>query len=611
MRLTIGTACSGIGGGEVAWMLTGIPNDIAWAVERADHQAAILERRGVPRVLRDVYDAGSHNLERVDVFMAGFPCQPFSVAGRRGGERDPRNLWPEIARMTEELKPRACVFENVPALRNPHPAGVVDESEDDVEMVEAGDALPGYLGTVLGDLVDLGYHVAWDGRSAANAGAWHRRDRVWIVAWHDVPDFDPFRPQDTILDAREIGTWDGNAWSKGDLFGRVPVVKWPRAGIVRGAVAFEVGTASDPSDRTPMWQTMTTVDEKGRGYTYPSGDHSRPFYSLTGQARQMFEVGTANEAGERSESSSTTPTVGGANHRTQYAQGGSPLPYQIDQALWQTPTVGNVMGGNKRRGGERGDEFLLPGQVEQAMWPTVRTSDTNGAGTHGNGGLDFRTVTREAMWPTARAEDSEQTGAHRGTPDAVGDLWPTAQASDAKDQASEEYHRRRADRGQLTTDAFNALWPTAAADDNRDRGGDVPSIHRRAELKKQLNLGMEAGLALRSKSGLLNPRWVEALMGYPPGWTDLDAGEMTDPRMVGFAWGAERYVVGDLEGTNPEYARHWLWHSILGDLAFPLAPREKQTKDRLISLGNAWVPQTAAPILARVAAAIGALAEVA
>lgn len=435
----------------------------AWAIERAPHQAEVLRRRFGMRVEGDVYDCGRHNLDRVDVFVAGFPCQPFSVAGRRGGERDPRNLWPEIARIVEEIQPPVCVFENVPALRNPHPAGVVDESEDG-EAVASGDALPGYLGTVLGDLVDLGYHVAWDGRSAANAGAWHRRDRVWIVAWKvgQVADFDPFRPEDVVMDAREIGRWDGTGWGLGDLFGSIPVVKWPRAGIVRGAVAFEVGTAATADERT-AW---------------------------------------------------TTPTVGGANHRTQYAQGGSPLPYQVDQAcgpLWQTPTVGNVTGGNKRRGGERG-------------------------------GADLRTAAHESMWNTARTTDAKGSG-------------PLGSSS----------QRSRLAHQQLDAQVIESM----------------------------------------QKSGLLNPGWVEALMGYPPGWSDLDVHELTAcARDAWAAWGPDRFTVGDLEGTNPEYASHWLWHPALGALEPPLAKRQPQTKTRLISLGNAWVPQAAVPIMARVGQAL-------
>jgi len=48
-----------------------------------------------------------------------------------------------------------------------------------------------------------------------------------------------------------------------------------------------------------------------------------------------------------------------------------------------------------------------------------------------------------------------------------------------------------------------------------------------------------------------------------------------------------------------------LWHDVLGDLEIPLAPRQPQTKDRLISLGNAWVPQVAAPIFRRIAEVLG------
>ena len=62
------------------------------------------------------------------------------------------------------------------------------------------------------------------------------------------------------------------------------------------------------------------------------------------------------------------------------------------------------------------------------------------------------------------------------------------------------------------------LWPTPSAGDNRDRGNlSTPAIQRRAEKGKQLNLSM----VVSGQSGSLNPAWVEWLMGYPEGWTDL------------------------------------------------------------------------------------------
>ncbi len=90
-------------------------------------------------------------------------------------------------------------------------------------------------------------------------------------------------------------------------------------------------------------------------------------------------------------------------------------------------------------------------------------------------------------------------------------------------------------------------------------------------------------------------------MGYPPGWTDVDAAGLTSSPLDSWqAWGPDAYRVGDLPGTNPKYRDYWLWHPALGDLAYPLAPRVPQTKHRLIELGNAWCPQTAADIMRRI-----------
>jgi hypothetical protein len=63
-----------------------------------------------------------------------------------------------------------------------------------------------------------------------------------------------------------------------------------------------------------------------------------------------------------------------------------------------------------------------------------------------------------------------------------------------------------------------AMWPTPSAGDDRDRGNlSTPAIKRRAEKGKQMNLSM----VVSEESGALNPVWVEVLMGFPPGYTDL------------------------------------------------------------------------------------------
>lgn len=94
----------------------------------------------------------------IDLLCGGYPCQPFSIAGNRRGQADPRHLWPEMHRLIRELRPRWVVCENV--------AG----------HVELG------LDTVLADLDFAGYAATPFIIPACAVGAPHRRDRVWIVA---------------------------------------------------------------------------------------------------------------------------------------------------------------------------------------------------------------------------------------------------------------------------------------------------------------------------------------------------------------------------------------------------------------------------------------------
>lgn len=99
--------------------------------------------------------------DKVDVVAGGFPCQPFSVAGKQAGENDERNRWPDTIRIVREVQPRYAFLENVPGLLN---------------------GSHGYFGTILGDLATSGYDAVWSCLPAAAVGAPHRRDRLWILA---------------------------------------------------------------------------------------------------------------------------------------------------------------------------------------------------------------------------------------------------------------------------------------------------------------------------------------------------------------------------------------------------------------------------------------------
>ena len=98
----------------------------------------------------------------VDVVSGGFPCQDISVAGKGAGLSGARSgLWGEMRRIIGEVRPRHVFVENSPALTSRG------------------------LGTVLGDLAALGYDARWGVLGAIDAGAPHRRDRIWIVADSD------------------------------------------------------------------------------------------------------------------------------------------------------------------------------------------------------------------------------------------------------------------------------------------------------------------------------------------------------------------------------------------------------------------------------------------
>ena len=106
---------------------------------------------------------------RIDVLTGGFPCQPYSQAGKRLGKEDARHLWPEMLRAIREIAPTYVVGENVYGLINWNGGLVFDEVQTDLEA-EGYEVLPVIL-------------------PAAGVNAPHRRDRVWFVAYRNNDGF--------------------------------------------------------------------------------------------------------------------------------------------------------------------------------------------------------------------------------------------------------------------------------------------------------------------------------------------------------------------------------------------------------------------------------------
>lgn len=124
---------------------------------------------------------------KIDVLSGGFPCQPFSVAGRRKGAEDDRYLWPQMLRAIREIKPTWVVGENVGGIISMVQPG--SEVEVGIETSLFGEDYEIYerkqqfvVETVCSDLESEGYSVQPILIPACAVGAPHRRDRVWFIA---------------------------------------------------------------------------------------------------------------------------------------------------------------------------------------------------------------------------------------------------------------------------------------------------------------------------------------------------------------------------------------------------------------------------------------------
>lgn len=154
--------CAGIGGFSLGLERAGMTTVAFCEIEEFPQQVLKANFPGVP-VYDDVRTLTAERLaadgiNTIDIVCGGFPCQPFSVAGKRGGKNDDRHLWPEMFRIIQEVQPTWVIGENV--------AGFVEMA----------------LCEVSADLEGAGYEVQPFIIPACAVNAPHRRDRIWIIA---------------------------------------------------------------------------------------------------------------------------------------------------------------------------------------------------------------------------------------------------------------------------------------------------------------------------------------------------------------------------------------------------------------------------------------------
>jgi DNA (cytosine-5)-methyltransferase 1 len=149
---------SGIGGFALACRMAGGIETVAFC-ERDKYCQRVLAKHwpDVP-ICNDIHDLKGNDYGTIDIITGGFPCQPYSLAGERRGNKDDRALWPQMLRVISEARPAWVLGENVP--------GIVTLALDGV----------------LADLEGEGYACETLCIPACGVDAKHRRERVWIVA---------------------------------------------------------------------------------------------------------------------------------------------------------------------------------------------------------------------------------------------------------------------------------------------------------------------------------------------------------------------------------------------------------------------------------------------
>ena len=162
------SVCSGVGGLELGFKLA-VPNSrVVCYVESEAYAAAVLAERIRENVLDKApiwsdlrtFD-GRPWRGKVDCLVGGYPCQPFSAAGKKLADKDPRHLWPFVASLIRDVRPPVCFFENV--------RGHLSLGFEEVAR----------------ELSGMGYAVKAGLFSAAEVGATHNRERLFILAYRD------------------------------------------------------------------------------------------------------------------------------------------------------------------------------------------------------------------------------------------------------------------------------------------------------------------------------------------------------------------------------------------------------------------------------------------
>ena len=302
----------------------------------------------------------------VDIVHGGYPCQPFSIAGRQLGDKDPRHLWPDIARIVREIKPPLCFFEN------------------------AGGHLRLGFEQVHDDLWRMGYRVKAGLFTAQEVGAPHKRERLFILAYREG-----------VFGERGITQRD-LGWESEGAFGseRGPMVDPARAGDDR-----ETGQFFEPQ-RRPDGSVLRIPD--GADDLMANGDSDGLACSAREATRENDPQGRAQCSSHAEPCGNGTAAGRVSLHET--GSGESQEQHSLPDSESAVPDAPRAGARQHKRGSraqfDRGQQDVADAAID---------------------GLQGSGESIEPLHPAATGQGEAGQSFHDGAPDSL-PIWPPAPA---------------------------------------------------------------------------------------------------------------------------------------------------------------------------------------
>lgn len=521
--MRIGSLFSGGAGLDMAALQVFPGSEVVWHCEINPAASKVLAHHfpGVPN-LGDITLVDWGTVESVDVLIGGFPCTDVSAAGRRAGlgAGTRSGLWAYMRDAVEALDPEFVLVENVGGLLSAHALRNMESAPDHLGDSATGPPLRA-IGAVLGDMADAGFDAEWCVLRASQMGFAHQRARVFILAF----------PADSNEPGSQGSRQPAGTDSVGPSAqgGRRPApgcgdqdVADADGGAVRQQPECESGRGG-PSEPGRADEDLADAGRHGcEGDAEPDGE---PDGGLTASRR-----GDADGRGDGPAPGVTllpTPSVadGTGGHVSRsgarkgelllagiakgLGDGSLLLPGTVDAEaggkFLPTPRAGDGPKGSPNQRGSAGDLMLAPAVLQ--LLPTPRTTDANGAGPHGDGGMDLRTAVTDPLLPTPTAR--------LGHPNSRGASHP--------DRRKELEPKRAGESDEVASHVIATAWGPYESAIRRQE-----AITRPAPAPTELN-----------KLG--NPRlaavFAEWLMGWPDGW-------VTDPA-IGLSRNEQLTIVGN------------------------------------------------------------------